>query len=63
MFIQYAGDYREAVRNLAQGKSDNYYAQQYSVDAVAEIAQSGNGVATLCCLTDISYDEVFENGV
>lgn len=63
LFIQYAGDYREAVRNLAQGKGDNYYAQQYSVDAVAGIAKSGNDVATLCCLTDTSYDEVLENGV
>ncbi|MBM0740983.1 glycosyltransferase family 4 protein [Phormidium sp. CLA17] len=63
LFVQYAGDYREAVKNLAQGKGDSYYAQQYSVEVVATIAKSGNEVATLCCLTDAPYNEMLENGV
>lgn len=63
LILQYAGDYREAVQRFASGGSENYYAQKYSVDGVAELAQQLEEVSVLCCLTDELYNEVLENGV
>jgi glycosyltransferase involved in cell wall biosynthesis len=63
LFIQFAGDYRDAVQRFAQGGDETYYAQKYSVNFVAELAQKVDEVATLCCLTDSPYDELLENGV
>jgi hypothetical protein len=39
LFVQYGGDYREAVERFAAGGGETYYAQKYSVDAVAEIGK------------------------
>lgn len=63
LFVQYAGDYREAFRRFAGGGEETYYAQKYSVDAVAEIARKVDEAATLCCLTEEPYDEMLANGV
>lgn len=63
LMVQYAGDYREAVERLAQGGWETYYAQKYSVEAVAEIGKTLEEVAVLCCLTQERYDEVLSNGV
>ena len=63
LFIQFAGDYRDAVRRFSQGGDETYYAQKYSVNFVAELAQKVDEVATLCCLTDQPYNELLENGV
>ena len=63
LMVQYAGDYREAVRCFEQGGEETYYAQKYSVDAVAEIGQTIEKAAVLCCLTQESYDEILSNGV
>jgi glycosyltransferase involved in cell wall biosynthesis len=63
LIVQYAGDYREAVRRFRKGGDETYYAQKHSVDVVAEIGKRVDEVATLCCLTDESYNEVVENGV
>lgn len=63
LMLQYSGDYREAVQRLARGGSENYYAQKYSVDAVAELTKYFEDVAVLCCQTDESYNEVLINGV
>jgi glycosyltransferase involved in cell wall biosynthesis len=63
LFVQYAGDYREAVRRFAEGGSETYYAQKYSVDAVAEIAKQIEEAAVLCCITEEPYNEVLQNGV
>ncbi len=63
LLIQYMGDYRETVRSFDMGGDETYYAQRYSVDAVAELRKMFDEVATLCCITHEPYDEVVENGV
>lgn len=63
LIVQYAGDYREAVQRFMSGGDETYYAQKYSVDAVAEIGRKVNEAATLCCLTKESYNEILDNGV
>ncbi len=63
MMVQYAGDYRETVRRFAEGGEETYYAQRYSVDAVAEIGKQIDEVAVLCCITAEPYNEVLANGV
>jgi glycosyltransferase involved in cell wall biosynthesis len=63
IIVQYAGDYREAVYRFAAGGGETYHAQRYTVDAVAEIGQSIEEIAVLCCLTDAPYDERLPNGV
>jgi glycogen synthase len=61
--VQYAGDYRQTVQNFVAGKEETYYAQQYSVNSVADLAKQGNAVAVICCLTAEPYDEMLPNGV
>lgn len=61
--LQYAGDYREAVQRFARGGSENYYAQKYSVDTVAEFTKYCEEVTVLCCITEQPYSEMLENGV
>lgn len=63
LMVQYAGDYREAVEGFAQGGKETYYAQKYSVEAVAEIGKTVEEAAVLCCLTQEPYDKVLSNGV
>jgi len=63
LILQYAGDYREAVQRFAEGGGETYYAQKYSVDAVAEIGKQIEEVVVLCCHTAEPYNEVLQNGV
>lgn len=63
LMVQYYGDYREAVRRYAEGGDDTYYAQKYSVDAVAEIGKQIEEAAVLCCMTAEPYNEILQNGV
>ncbi len=63
LFVQFAGDYREAVKRFSEGGDETYYAQKYSVNVVAEAINVVDEVATLCCMTEEYYDEVLENGV
>jgi len=63
LFVQYAGDYRETVQRFAEGRGATYYAQKYSVDAVAEIGKKIEEVAVLCGLTAEPYNEILSNGV
>lgn len=63
LFVQYAGDYREAFKRFAAGGEETYYAQKYSVEAVADIAKKIEEVTVLCCMTKEPYNEVLENGV
>jgi glycosyltransferase involved in cell wall biosynthesis len=63
LIVQYAGDYREAYYNLAAGRGETYYAQQYSVDAVSKLRDYAEEVATLCFITEQRYEEVLPNGV
>jgi glycosyltransferase involved in cell wall biosynthesis len=63
LVLQYAGDYREAVQRLTAGGPETYYAQKYSVNAVAAIAQQAEEVAVLCCMTPHPYNEILSNGV
>lgn len=63
LIVQYAGDYREAFYNLAEGRGETYYAQQYSVDAVSKAVAQADEVATLSFLSDDGYNEVLPNGV
>ncbi len=63
LIVQYAGDYREAVQRFAAGQDETYYAQEYSVDAVAAIGRRTEEIALLCCKTEQPYDERLTNGV
>lgn len=63
LIVQYAGDYREAFYNLAEGRGETYYAQQYSVDALSNAATQVDEVATLSFLSNDCYNEVLPNGV
>jgi glycosyltransferase involved in cell wall biosynthesis len=63
VIVQHAGDYREAVVRLANSGSENYYAQKYSVDAVAEVAQRVETTTVICCMSSEVYNEVLDNGV
>ena len=60
--MQYAGDYREAARRIAATGQETYYAQRYSVDAVALLAHRCEATV-ICCLTEVAYDELLDNGV
>ncbi|MBD1828530.1 glycosyltransferase family 4 protein [Microcoleus vaginatus GB1-A2] len=62
VIVQYGGDYREAYERLANGGSENYYAQKYSVDAVTEMAKRAESVTVICCMTE-KHNEVLANGV
>lgn len=61
LFVQF-GDYREAYYRLAEGKSETYYAQKYTVEWVAEKAKANEFVG-VCCLASDPYQEVLPNGV
>ncbi|MGB3267414.1 MAG: glycosyltransferase family 4 protein [Microcoleus sp.] len=63
VIVQYAGDYAETFKRLARGEGENYYAQQYSVDAVTEMAKRAESVTVICCRTPKFEDLVLENGV
>jgi glycosyltransferase involved in cell wall biosynthesis len=63
VMVQYAGDYREAVSRLAHEGPETYYAQRYSVETVASIAQRVSEMAVVVCLTGERYDEVLPNRV
>jgi len=63
VIVQYAGDYAEAFQRLAEGGSETYYAQKYSVDAVTEMAKRAESVTVICCMTSKFTEQVLENGV
>ena len=65
LIIQYGGDYREAFLRFGEGGQENYYAQKYSVELVANLAQRSDveEVATVCCLTPEPYDEILGSGL
>ncbi len=61
--MQYAGDYREAASRIDATGQETYYAQKYSVDAVAQLTHSCESVTVICGLTKTAYDEQLDNGV
>jgi glycosyltransferase involved in cell wall biosynthesis len=63
LFVQYAGDYREASLRLRRGGPELYYAQKYSVNFVANLLEKASEVAVICCITSEIYDEVLPSGV
>lgn len=63
VIVQYSGDYREAVNNFAEGRSETYYAQKSSVEAIAKMATHVEEVAVICCLTAEPYNQVLQTGV
>lgn len=63
VIVQYGGDYREAVVRFANGGDENYYAQNYSVNSVAEIAQKVSSTTVICCTSTEVYDDLLLNGV
>lgn len=62
VIVQYGGDYREAYQRLADGGSENYYGQKYSVDAVTEMRKRLESVAVICCMTE-KHNQELNNGV
>ncbi len=63
LMVQHGGDYRETVRRFAAGGRETYYAQRYTVEALAKIGQEIGEAGILCCVTDEPYNERLENGV
>jgi glycosyltransferase involved in cell wall biosynthesis len=63
LMIQHSGDYREAHRRLKAGGEENYYAQDYSMEKIAELGRKTAQIGVLCLCTDEVYDEVVDNGV
>ena len=63
VIVQYAGDYREAAGRINATGQETYYAQKYSVDAVAQLAHRCESVTVICGLTETAYDELLDNGV
>ena len=63
VIVQYAGDYREAFTRLANGGSETYYAQRYSVSSIESLRQSVDELSIVTCITDSRFDEVLPNGV
>lgn len=61
--VQYAGDYGEAYTRLASGGSETYYAQRYSIDAVADLLRYAEQVTTICCTGPVETDSILPNGV
>jgi glycosyltransferase involved in cell wall biosynthesis len=63
VIVEYAGDFRVTVRRLLTTGQENYYAQRYSIEAVASLVPVCASVIVVNCLTETAYDEVLENGV
>ncbi|MEO1147790.1 MAG: glycosyltransferase family 4 protein [Cyanobacteria bacterium J06638_22] len=66
LFVQYGGDYREAVQRFNAGGEENYGYQKYSVEAVSSlpnVVEKVSNVSVLCCLTSEAYCETLSNGV
>jgi len=63
VFLQYGGDYREAVQRIKSTGQTTYYAQKHSIDVVAALVGRCELVAVICVLTSEPYDEILESGV
>lgn len=63
VFVQYGGDYREAVQRFEVGEEETYGYQKYSVEAVAKLTEIVEKVSVLCCLTAEAYCETLSNNV
>ena len=63
VIVQYAGDFREAAERIRLTGAETYYAQKYSIDAVAAMAARCESVSVICCLTAEPYDVLLDNGV
>ena len=56
MYIQYAGDFREAYNRLiVSGGREDYYGQEYSVKAVVRQSQEGFDVVVLTTITEHNF--------
>ena len=63
VFLQYGGDYREAVQRIKATGQTTYYAQRHSIDVVAALVGRCEMVAVVCVLTSEPDDEVLGSGV
>jgi len=63
LIVQKGGDFREAYRNLGEGKPEYYANQQYSVGSVIQLKNSLGEVASLCCHSLGAYSELLEPGL
>jgi glycosyltransferase involved in cell wall biosynthesis len=63
LIVQYAGNYRDAYRNLSSGGKETYFAQKYCFDYVGDLAKRIAHVSFICCMSPEPYEEVLENGV
>jgi glycosyltransferase involved in cell wall biosynthesis len=63
MFIQYAGDYREAVQRFEANGDETYGYQRFSVNTVAKLTEKFDRVSVLCISTPEPYCEILHNGV
>lgn len=56
VYIQYAGDFRDALRLLDSDQPETYFAQKYSVGEVVRIARNCRETTVVCCQTQSAYD-------
>ena len=63
LIVQYTGDYRVAYNHLSKGGGETYYAEQFSIDFVAELGREIEQIGVLCLKSHEHYDEVLPNGV
>ncbi len=63
LYVQNAGDVREAYHRLSNGGQETYHAQRYSIDSYATLCKSVDEFAVLTYHTAEAYDEVLGNGV
>lgn len=66
LFVQYGGDYREAVQRFDAGGEETYGYQKYSVNVVANLLEKVDNVSkisVLCGLTTEEYCETLSNQV
>ncbi|GLT02581.1 hypothetical protein GCM10007897_39970 [Sphingobium jiangsuense] len=63
LVVQYAGDYRQAWRQIAESGTENYQAHRYVLDSMAGLARDHGAAGLLCCRTEERYSEVLPNGV
>ena len=62
LFVQYAGDYREAYRRLQATGTETYYGHRYVLEELERLQTLGE-VMVMCCQSPERYEERLPNGI
>jgi len=63
LVVQYAGDYRQAWRQITASGTESYHAHRYVLDSMARLARDHGAAGLLCCQMQERYSETLPNGV